>query len=73
LLKKVGESRSGQGAVYFYIGLAQLGEGKREEAKESFRRTMNWGSFSDVEYWWSRAFLARIDDPQWLPWIPVEK
>ena len=23
------------------------------------------------EYMWSRAFLACIDDPNWLPWILI--
>jgi lipoprotein NlpI len=73
LLKKAGESRSMQSDAYFYIGLARLGEGNREEAKACFRRCMNSGMFSDVEYCWSRAFLARIDDPEWLPWVPVKK
>ena len=25
------------------------------------------------ECWWSRAFLAGIDDPEWPPWTPVKK
>jgi hypothetical protein len=25
------------------------------------------------EYQWSRAFLALIDDAEWLPWIPMEQ
>ena len=73
LLKKAGESRSRECDAYFYLGLAKLGEGNRKEAKAYFRRTMNTGMFSDVEYCWSRAFLARIDDPEWLPWVPLKK
>jgi hypothetical protein len=55
----------------FYIGLDKSGEGKREEAKACFRRSMNTGLFINYEYFWSWAFLARIDDPKLLPWIPV--
>jgi lipoprotein NlpI len=69
LLKKAGESRTSQCEAYFYMGLAGLGEGKRTEAKTCFRRSINTGMFINVEYFWSRAFLARLDDPDWLPWV----
>jgi tetratricopeptide (TPR) repeat protein len=69
LLKKAGESRSRQCEAYFYIGLAKLGEGNRGKAKTCFRRSMNTGMFINYEYFWSRAFLARVEDPEWLPWV----
>jgi lipoprotein NlpI len=71
LLKKAGESRTSKCEAYFYMGLAGLGEGKRAEAKTCFRRSINTGMFINVEYFWSRAFLARLDDPDWLLWVPV--
>jgi tetratricopeptide (TPR) repeat protein len=73
LLKKAGESRFSQCEAHFYVGLRQLAEGKRAEAKASFRRSIDTGIFFYIEYIWSRAFLARLDDPDWLPWVPVKK
>ena len=70
LLKKAGEFRYSQCEAHFYIGLRKLAEGKRAEAKACFRRSMDTGVFFFAEYLWSRAFLARIDDPEWLPSIP---
>ena len=73
LLKKAGESRFNQCEAHFYIGLGKLAEGNRAEAKVYFRRSVDTGIFIYVEYMWSRAFLARIDDPDWLPWMPIKK
>jgi hypothetical protein len=50
-----------------------LAEGNRAEAKAYFRRSVDTGIFTYFEYIWSRAFLARIDDPDWLPWTPMKK
>jgi serine/threonine protein kinase len=52
---------------------ARLAEGRRAEAGAFFRRSMDTGVFYFYEYLWSRAFLARIDDPDWLPWVPAQK
>jgi hypothetical protein len=71
LLKKAGENRCNQCEAHFYIGLRRLAEGKRSEAKACFRRVLDTGVFLYEEYFWSRAFLARIDDPAWMPWVPV--
>jgi lipoprotein NlpI len=73
LLRKAGEFRYNQCEAHFYIGLGKLAEGKRGEAKACFRRSMDTGIFFFCEYRYSRAFLARIDDPNWLPWIPVQQ
>ncbi len=72
LLKKAGESRFNQCEAYFYIGLRKLAEENRPEAKESFTRCFETGVFFYGEYIWSRAFLAHIDDPDWLQWDPVK-
>ena len=72
LHEKTGESRFNQCEASFYIGLRRLAEGKRTEAKSSFSRCFQTGVFYFREYTWSRAFLARIDDPDWLPWIPMK-
>jgi len=55
------------------IASVAIAEGKRAEAKACFRRSMDAGVISFTEYQWSRAFLARIDDPEWLPWFPMTK
>jgi hypothetical protein len=73
LLKKAGEYRYSQCEAHFYIGLGKLAEGRRAEAKACFRRSMDTGVYFFGEYWFSRAFLARIDDPDWLPWCPVKE
>lgn len=73
LLKKAGESRFNQCEGYFYIGLRRLADGKRTEAKACFTRSFETSVFSYGECIMSRAILARIDDPHWLPWIPVKK
>lgn len=72
LLKNAGEHRCNQCEGHFYIGLRRLAEGKRSEAKVRFRHVIDTGVFMYEEYFWSRAFLARIDDPAWMPWVPVE-
>jgi len=72
LLKKAGKNRFNQCEAHFYIGLRRLGERKRSEAKACFRRVLDTGVFLYEEYIWSRAFLACIDDPAWMPWVPVE-
>ncbi len=72
LLKKAGESRFNQCEAHCYIGLRRLGEGNRAEAMACFRRSVDTGVFSYVEYIWCRAFLAHIDDPDWLPWMSTK-
>jgi tetratricopeptide (TPR) repeat protein len=71
LLTKVGESRFNQCEGYCYIGLRKLAEGKRADAKVWFMRSIETGLYFYNEYIWCRAFLARIDDPEWLPWVPA--
>jgi hypothetical protein len=73
LLKKAGESRFNQCEAYCYIGLRKLAETKRAEAKACFIRSIGTGVYFYNEYIWSRAFLARIDDPDWLSWVPVRE
>jgi hypothetical protein len=73
LLARCGESRLNQCEAYFYIGLNALVEGDRAEAQRCFVRCVETEVFPYVEYMWSRAFLACIDDPRWLPWLTVKK
>lgn len=71
LLRRAGDNHLEQCEAYFYLGLRRLSEGKRSEAQSCFRRTMDTGVFLYEEYIWSRAFLSCIDDPDWLPWVPL--
>ncbi len=73
LVAKTGASRSNQCEGYFFIGLHRLSEGKRAAAKECFTKSVESGVFAYDEYMWSRAFLACIDDPDWLPWAGAKK
>ena len=72
LLKRAGENRFNLCEAHYYIGLRRLSEAKRAEAKTCFRRVMETGAFLYEEYVWSRAFLACIDDPAWMPWVSLE-
>ncbi|HLJ95914.1 MAG TPA: hypothetical protein VKU02_22255, partial [Gemmataceae bacterium] len=72
LVAKAQSSCINQCEGYFYIGLHKLAEGKRAEAKKWFQKSVDTGVFAYDEYLWSRAFLANIDDPNWLPWA-IEK
>jgi serine/threonine protein kinase len=73
LLQKAGDNHFNQCEAQFYIGLRRLGEGKRQAAKACFQRSLDTGVTLFGEYGWSRAFLPHIDDPDWLPWIPVKE
>jgi lipoprotein NlpI len=72
-LQQAGDNHFNQCEAQFYIGLRRLGEGKRQAAKACFKRSLDTGVTVFGEYSWSRAFLARIDDPDWLPWIPMKE
>jgi hypothetical protein len=63
---KASASRFNPCKAHCYIGLSKLAEGKRSEAKACSRRSMATGFFF-YEYTGSRAFLAHIEDPEWLP------
>jgi hypothetical protein len=71
LLQRAGENQWNLCEAHFFIGLRRLVKGKRGEAKASFQRSVDTGIFFFYEYNWSRAFLAHIDDPNWLPWCPM--
>jgi serine/threonine protein kinase len=73
LLKRAGENRCNQCEAHCYIGLRRLAEGNRSGARACFRRVLNTPVFLYDEFIWSRAFLARIDDPAWMPWVPADE
>jgi hypothetical protein len=73
LVEKARASRWNQCEGYFYIGVRKLHERDRAAAKEWFQKSVDAGQFVFGEYMWSKAFLALIDDPNWLPWCPAKK
>jgi hypothetical protein len=73
LLEKAGASRFNQCEAHFYIGLKALAAGDRAGAKQAFARSAGTGVFPYIEYMWSRAFLAWVDDPDWLAGLPAHR
>jgi serine/threonine protein kinase len=59
---------------HFFIGLRLLAEGDRAGARRHFKESVTTRVLWFMEYDWSRAFLARMEnDPTWPPWIPLRK
>jgi hypothetical protein len=73
LLRKAGSSRYNRCEAYFYLGLRALADGDRAAAKAWFERVLGTGQYYFTESVWGRAFLACVDDPAWLPWVPAAK
>jgi tetratricopeptide (TPR) repeat protein len=73
LIRRAGDNRFSLCEGQYYIGLRKLAEGKRAEAKACFQRSVDSGVFFFIEYIWSRAFLAHIDNPAWPPWAGEKK
>ena len=73
LLRRAGDSRFSQCEAYYVIGLRKLAEGRRKEAGSCFRAASDTHVFAWELCYWSRALMALVDDPDWLPWIPVTK
>ena len=73
LLRQAGESRYNLCEAHFYIGVRKLADRNRTGAKDCFTRVVESGQYYFTESVWSRAFLANIDDPTWLPWLAEKK
>jgi tRNA A-37 threonylcarbamoyl transferase component Bud32 len=61
LLASAGESRCRQCNAHYYIGMSLLARGEREAARAQFNRSVETGTHWLVEFQWSRAFLARMN------------
>jgi serine/threonine protein kinase len=73
LLEKAGSHRQQQSDAHFFIGLTNLAEGDQDGARHHFRQAEAILYFKATSYWWSSAFLARMEkDPTWPPWIQVK-
>jgi serine/threonine protein kinase len=55
--------------AYFALAVGQLADGNRAEAKRLFEACISTDYYEFFVYWWSQAFLERVDDDQWLPWL----
>jgi serine/threonine protein kinase len=59
---------------HYWIGLVRLADGDRRGAREHFRKAVATGVFMHGSYYYSRAFLNRLDqDPAWPRWLPVKE
>jgi hypothetical protein len=74
LIRRAGKSKWSQCEANFFIGQRLVGDGKRDEAREKFEAAAATRVFLYGDYWWSRAFLARMKaDPKWPGWIEPKK
>jgi tetratricopeptide (TPR) repeat protein len=73
LVARAVPSRVNRSEAYFFIALNKLAEGDRAGAKQFLTKCNEIFIDNSFECTWARAFLACIDDPNWLPWIPTGK
>ena len=73
LAKCAGDRVALSGANYM-VAMDALGNGDRAMAAHHFRKCLESDIFYHYPYYWSRTFLARLEeDPTWPPWIPVKE
>ena len=58
--------------AHYVVAFDALSRGERHEAREHLYLATQTGDFQNGIFWWSKAFLSRIDDPNWLPWLDDE-
>ena len=70
LLQATKHSKWDQCEANFFVGLAQLAEGNRDDAAEHFRAAVATRCDGFLACDWSAAFLIRLEnDPKWPRWI----
>ena len=57
----------------YIIAIRKLSEGDRQGAKKHFNQVLAARDYQNYFHWWSRAFLTRVCEPKWLPWIEVKQ
>ncbi len=73
LLAKCAGDRFVLSYANYIVAMDALGNGERSTAAHYFRECLETDGFKFSAYWWSRTFLARLEeDPTWPPWIPVK-
>ena len=71
-LKQPADSNRFVAETSFLLGVDRLAKGERDQAKRFFKDCLETGYYEFFVYWWSQAFLERVDDDQWLPWLNPE-
>ena len=70
LVNSAGPSRFAQCRAHYLIALSRLAAGDRAAARQHFSRSVETNVLAASDYYWSRAFLARLEeDPRWPAWI----
>ncbi len=69
LLDKVNDHRGQLAAAHLMIGIDQLAENRRIEAKQSFEQAVatNFHQYYVFNFAW--VFRELVQDEQWLPWL----
>jgi hypothetical protein len=71
LLKATQHSKWDQCEANFFVGLARLADGNRDEAAKHFRAAIATRCDGFLACDWSAAFLIRLEkDSRWPRWIP---
>ena len=55
---------------HFLIAIDRLSRGDRTGARQSFQKVIDTNVPRYYVSWWSEAFLERLEDPNWIPWLP---
>jgi hypothetical protein len=56
--------------AHFLVAMDYLSQGDRSRAKKSFQSVLDANCCRLFVSWWSEIFLERLEDPNWLPWLP---
>jgi hypothetical protein len=73
LVDRCQQSRAAKSYAHFVVAIDMLAGGDRCAARRHFEACVATHSFTYYSYFWSLAFLDRLDDPQWLPWLPNQR
>jgi hypothetical protein len=70
LIANAGAPRVRQCSAHYVIALSRLAQCDREAARRNLQKCIETGTHWLIQFQWSRAFLARMEqDPHWPPWI----
>jgi hypothetical protein len=72
LLQRAGPLRSNLVRAHFALGIERLAAGSRPEAQRHFQACVDSGIFVANQFQWAKAFLARMQHPEWPGWIAKE-
>ena len=66
---RASEDRFSLAYGHYYAAFDALANGDRTTAKRHFEQVLATNQYECHGNMWSKAFLKRIDDPSWLPWL----